>query len=158
MFDTPIVINSDTIYFLKQSSIVFDNETQTITNIKFNCNYNNRIKKGKTPDGVQFEHMINNHNMEISFKKISPKKWGISFFTSNAYVIVKYDNKIDEIELKQELFITKTTKGKPIKKQKRMDLNKPFYQNIPKKIKGLNTILLNQEEEDYLKKLKNRND
>lgn len=150
-FETPIVINNDTIYFIENSSIVLNKSNGGIEKISLNCIYNNRIKFETTPQGESFKHQIRKHYLEIKFNQFSVGKMGLSYFLSSVLAEVEFTNQIkDEYIISQEFFITNTTQNKTLKKEKQIPINKPFFQNVPTNKHSENLILLNKEEYNYL--------
>lgn len=150
-FETPIVVNNDTIYFLKKSSIVFNKDNGAIDAINLHCIYNNRIKHEITPQGDQFKHQIKEHYLKIKFNQYSMGKMGLSYFLSNILGEVKFGNQSkDEFIISQEFFITKIIEKGKIRRRERSDLDKPFYQNAPTLQHIENMIILDEEESNYI--------
>ena len=76
----------------------------------------------------------------------------MSFFSHQLYGIVRYNNISDNVYSKQDLYITKIHLRGRIPEKQRIDLNKPFYDNLPMYRHSDAKILLTKEEQDFLKR------
>ena len=107
-----------------------------------------RISKRKK---VPYESKIKNHQMELSFIKIKTGKLSINYFISSSNGLVKHNNSknIDTYSSTQQFFRTKYELGKKVKKAINLDI--PFYDNIPKNTKTSDSkILLTTKELNFV--------
>jgi len=153
VFTTPIIENGEVVMFLNDGIIYFDNETGAIEEIDLNFKYNNQIFKGNTKKGkIPYTSEVKEHHLNLSFKKFDNQKWVISSLKFVVEADFEYNNTRDKLLNTQEFIITKSTKGGLIPKSELINLNNPFYENLPLK-KNLDTkILLTQKEQDFINK------
>ncbi len=151
IFSAPVVLNDTTLSNLVRSEVAFDNVSGAITYLKFNMQYpDNPKQEFSERRKVYYESATTSLNLELNFKQVFYKKWFLSSFKSNVVGNISYSGKHEAFEMKQELFITKTSKGKNIDKAKIIMLNKPFYENFPSGVTLENNILLTKEELDFV--------
>jgi hypothetical protein len=151
VFTAPVVSNGKIAANLVKSEIVFDNESGAITYLKFNIQYPDKMtKEFSERRKVAYESAITRLLLELNFKQVQENKWLLASFKSKIMGHFAYNGKDDTFEMKQELYVTKTTKGKKIDKSQKLDLKKPFYENFPSGIPLENKILLTKEELDFI--------
>lgn len=143
------------VFKYKKSLIVFDKDYTSIKSLKFNMVYSkgfeeaiSRIKK------MPHQKKTESHVIELAFKKLKNNKYSIGYFISELKGIIKVNNQIDYVTARQSLFVNKSKLGKKIKNGN-IDLDKPFYENIPNNLKenGIK-ILLTEKEKEFLKNTK----
>jgi hypothetical protein len=152
VFSTPILEKGETVMFLNDGIIYFDNETGAIIELDFSYEYNNQIKK-MTPktDGKTYTSEVKKHHVNLSFKKVE-KKWVINAFKSVLEGEFNINNKKDDFKITQEFLITKTKNGTGIPKKEQIDLKIPFYKNLAQSTNLDSKIPLTKEEEEFMKK------
>ena len=153
IFSTPIVEKGEITMYLNDGVIYFDNETGAIIEIDFKYEYNNHSEiltssKGKIP----YTTKTKRHHVNLSFKKLDDKKWGISTFNSVLEAESIINNKSYAIQITQEFLVTKTMEGRQIPVNEQIDLTKPFYENLPLNKNLASKILLTKEEEEFINK------
>jgi len=89
-FNATLLQNGKKLYKHQNSLIVFDNDYKSIKHLAFNMDYMSGFeeflsKKYKNP----YEKKIENHTIELSFKKLKDNKYSISYFTSEVKGIIK---------------------------------------------------------------------
>ncbi len=153
VFNAKINIGGKDVSYLKKGIIYFDNETNAISKLSFELLYNTEFEKGLSRESkIAYETKTNGQNVELLFTKSSDKKWSLSFFRHQLYGVVRYNNISDKFYSKQDLYVTKRyRKGKILKKQQ-IDLNRPFYDNLPMYKQADVKILLTKEEQDFIEK------
>lgn len=151
-FNAITIQNGEKIYDFKNSLIVFDKNYESIKSLRLNMIYNSDFKNEITKKTKKpYKSKMNSHTVELSFKKMKNNKYGISYFVSEINGVVKTNRHTKKISSKQSLFINESRLGKKIKKGN-VDLDKPFYENIPKNLNKANEkILLTEKEKLFLK-------
>lgn len=153
VFNARINIKEEDVSYLKKGVIYFDNQTGAISKLSFELLYNTQFEKGLSRESkVQYETKTQGQNIELAFTENPNKKWSLSFFSHQLYGIVRYNNISDKFYSKQDLYITKIHKREKISKKQRIDLNKPFYDNLPIYRQSDVKILLTREEQDFIKR------
>jgi len=111
-FSTPIIFENDTLYFLENSRIVFNQLNGGIDEISLQRVYHNSWVYDKSPKGVPFRHQITKNHLVIKFNQFSCGKMGLVYFMSKAFGEIEIDdNPKDEFMISQEVFITKIEPG-----------------------------------------------
>ena len=153
VFNASINIKGKDVSYLKKGVIYFDNQTGAISKLSFKLLYNTKFKKDlSTESKVPYKTKTQGQNIEISFIKNTNNKWSISYLSHQVYGILRYNNISDKINSKQEMYITKKYRRGKIAKKQQIDLNKPFYDNLPIYKQSDPKILLTSEEQDFINK------
>lgn len=152
VFSTPIVQKGETVMYLNDGIIYFDNETGAIIELDFPYEYNNQIKRftSKT-DGKTNTTEVKKHHVSLSFKKVE-NKWVINTLKSVIEAEFNINDKKEDIKITQEFLITKTQKGLEFPKIEQIDLKIPFYKNLAQTTNLDPKIPLTKEEEAFMKK------
>lgn len=150
-FSTPILEKGQTVMFLNEGTIYFDNETGAISELDFSYEYNNQLKELKSKTGQPYTTETKRHHVNLSFKKVE-SKWIINTLKSEIEGEFRTSNKIDDFKIIQEFLITKTKNGVGIPKKEQIDLKKPFYENLAQTTNLDPKIPLTKEEEEFMKK------
>lgn len=150
VFSTELLENGKVYGKINNGVIYFEKNTNALQKVSLLIEYldikNDTIDK-KT--NKKYSISTNKIFIELEFKKVN-SKWGISFYKANVIGEILYDDRVRKFNGVQELFVTKTLKGKEIPKKDRVLLSKPFYKNTPA-FKGLNTkMILTKQELDFI--------
>lgn len=153
VFNARINLKGKEVSYLKKGVIYFDKQTGAISKLSFELLYNTKFKKAlSTESKIPYETKTQGQNIELAFTENVNKKWSLSFFSHQLYGIVRYNNISDNVYSKQDLYITKIHLRGRIPEKQRIDLNKPFYDNLPMYRHSDAKILLTKEEQDFLKR------
>jgi hypothetical protein len=150
-FNATLKQNGKILYKHKNSLIVFDKDYKAIKQLKFNMIYEtdfeDRISK---TFNIPYKNKTESHIIELSFHPVKSGQYSISYYISKLNGIIKTENNTEKIISEQSLFVTDSRLGDKLTKGN-IDLNKPFYQNIPPSLK-INDIkiLLTENEKDFL--------
>lgn len=152
VFSTPIVEKGETVMFLNDGIIYFDNESGAIIELDFSYDYNNQVKNSTSKiNGKTYISEVKKHHVNLSFKMVE-NKWVINTLMSELKGEYRINNKIDDFKITQEFLITKTKNGTGIPKKEQIDLTKPFYENLAQSRNLDSKIPLTKEEEAFINK------
>lgn len=150
VFDADYILKKKKLYSYKNSTIIFDTKTGAINHIKLNMEYSTGFKKRESREKkLSYESRTVFHSEELSFQKLENGKLSLNYFISILKGEVKERAKKYNFTGSQKLFVTKTEKKKKLK-NKMIDLDKPFYESVPKISHKNNKILLTKKEEFFV--------
>jgi len=151
IFDADYIERNKKLYSYKNSIIVFDKKSGAVNHIKLNMEYYTDFKKHESREkALSYKSRTTFHSEELSFKKLWNGKLSLNYFISTIKGEVKERAKKYNFAGSQKLFITKTEKKKKFK-HNAIDLDKPFYESVPKSSHKNNKILLTKKEEVFVK-------
>ena len=145
-FDSEIISNKEIIQFAN-SVIYFDNTTNAIKRIAFTqkpINGEGVSEKKKIP----YKTIDNKGTWELTFTPYNNKLL-FSSFTAKMSCMFQYENKQDYVNIEQSFLRTGVTKGQ-IKKNDRIDVEKPFFEYVTPHKQGEAKFLLTKEEQDFI--------
>ena len=145
-FDFDIISNKETIQFAN-SVIYFDNTTNAIKRIAFTqkpINGGGVSEKKKIP----YKTIDNKGTWELTFTSYNNKLL-LSSFTVKMSCMFQYENKQDYVNIEQSFLRTGVTKGQ-IKKNDRIEVEKPFFEYVTPHKQGETKFLLTKEEQDFI--------
>lgn len=150
-FNTSIREGGETVMYLKRGILYFDNTTNAVVKADFTFVHNNKhydqvISEENTP----YTSQVNEHRVSLSFMAHSKKKLVLSSFLSNAIGEFIYEGDTIQVQIEQDLYITKVERGKKIPKEQQIDLRKPFFDNFPIDKQTESKILLTKKELDFI--------
>ena len=146
-FDAAVEVDGETVSRLKDCELYFDNETGAILELYFQIIYENNPVEGFSRTlKIPYTSVMKKHELRISFNKVPDSKLMLSSFYSHINADVQYQDKIEQLEINQNIFITKSAGNKPIRRKDRIDLTIPFYESFPTNKQSDSKILLSQEE------------
>ena len=146
-FDFDFISNKENVSFAN-SVIHFDNTTNAIKRIAFTqkpINGEGVSKKKKIP----YKTINNKGTWELSFTSYNNKLL-FSSFTAKISCIFEYENKQDYVNVEQS-FLRTGIQNKHIKKENRIDVEKPFFEYVTPHQQGEAIFMLTKEEEDFIK-------
>lgn len=152
VFSSPLIENGKMVMNLDSGIVFFENGTDAIKNIKLYLDYNDNSLKGVEKNlNIPYITSVKNVVISISFQK-NGGKWFLSNYNINTCSTSSFKDKVDILNLDQKLIITKVESGKKILKDKRIDINHPFFTNLPL-YKNIETkIILTKEEQAFMDK------
>ena len=145
-FDSDIISNKEIIQFAN-SVIYFDNTTNAIKRIAFTqkpINGEGVSEKKKIP----YKTINNKGTWELTFTSYNNKLL-FSSFTAKMSCMFQYENKQDYVNIEQS-FLRTGTQNKHIKKENRIDVEKPFFEYITPHKQGEAKFLLTKEEQEFI--------
>ena len=145
-FDFDIISNKEIIQFAN-SVIYFDNTTNAIKRIAFTqkpINGGGVSEKKKIP----YKTINNKGTWELTFTSYNNKLL-FSSFTVKMSCMFQYENKQDYVNIEQS-FLRTGTQNKHIKKEDRIDVEKPFFEYVTPHKQGEAKFLLTKEEQDFI--------
>ena len=145
-FDSDIISNKEIIQFAN-SVIYFDNTTNAIKRIAFTqkpINGEGVSEKKKIP----YKTINNKGTWELTFTSYNNKLL-FSSFTAKMSCMFQYENKQDYVNIEQS-FLRTGTQNKHIKKEDRIDVEKPFFEYVTPHKQGEAKFLLTKEEQDFI--------
>ena len=146
-FDFDLISNKENVPFAN-SVIHFDNTTNAIKRIAFTqkpINGEGVSEKKKIP----YKTINNKGTWELSFTSYNNKLL-FSSFTAKISCIFEYENKQDYVNVEQS-FLRTGIQNKHIKKENRIDVEKPFFEYVTPHQQGEAIFMLTKEEEDFIK-------
>ena len=145
-FDFDIISNKETIQFAN-SVIYFDNTTNAIKRIAFTqkpINGGGVSEKKKIP----YKTIDNKGTWELTFTSYNNKLL-FSSFTAKMSCMFQYENKQDYVNIEQS-FLRTGRQNKHIKKENRIDVEKPLFEYVTPHKQGEAKFLLTKEEQDFI--------
>ena len=145
-FDFDIISNKEIIQFAN-SVIYFDNTTNDIKRIAFTqkpINGGGVSEKKKIP----YKTINNKGTWELTFTSYNNKLL-FSSFTVKMSCMFQYENKQDYVNIEQS-FLRTGIQNKHIKKEDRIDVEKPFFEYVTPHKQGEAKFMLTKEEQDFI--------
>ncbi|MBO1883037.1 carboxypeptidase-like regulatory domain-containing protein [Capnocytophaga sp. Marseille-Q4570] len=145
-FDFDIISNKEIIQFAN-SVIYFDNTTNAIKRIAFTqkpINGGGVSEKKKIP----YKTINNKGTWELTFTSYNNKLL-FSSFTVKMSCMFQYENKQDYVNIEQS-FLRTGIQNKHIKKENRIDVEKPFFEYVTPHKQGEAKFLLTKEEQEFI--------
>ena len=145
-FDSDIISNKEIIQFAN-SVIYFDNTTNAIKRIAFTqkpINGGGVSEKKKIP----YKTINNKGTWELTFTSYNNKLL-FSSFTAKMSCMFQYENKQDYVNIEQS-FLRTGIQNKHIKKEDRIDVEKPFFEYVTPHKQGEAKFMLTKEEQDFI--------
>ena len=145
-FDFDIISNKEIIQFAN-SVIYFDNTTNAIKRIAFTqkpINGGGVSEKKKIP----YKTINNKGTWELTFTSYNNKLL-FSSFTVKVSCMFQYENKQDYVNIEQS-FLRTGIQNKHIKKEDRIDVEKPFFEYVTPHKQGEAKFMLTKEEQDFI--------
>jgi len=146
-FNADAYINKNEIVHLVNSMIYFDNTTNAIKRIVFTQKPTTKkdiSRKKKIP----YIAIDNKATWDINFTPYKGKLLFSSFLVKGS-VLFDYEGRKDRANIEQFFLRTGITKGQ-IKKNDRIDVEKPFFEYVTPHKQGEAKFLLTKEEQDFI--------
>ena len=146
-FDADIVLNKKSILTLINSVVYFDNNTNAIKRIIF-------AQKPSTSEGISkrkklpYKSTTEKASWELTFTPYKNKLLFSSFFVKSN-VTFEYEGRKDKGYIEQS-FLRTGTQNKHIKKEDRIDVEKPFFEYVTPHKQGEAKFLLTKEEQEFI--------
>ena len=147
-FNADIVIKKELSFKLTNSVIYFDNHTNAVKRIIFN-DTKRSVSDGISKESkIPFKSISDNFSLDITFSNYKNKLLFSSLYVK-AKGGIEYNNKRDNLQTEQSFLRTSITKGQ-IKKNDRIEVEKPFFEYVTPHKQGEAKFLLTKEEQDFI--------
>ena len=147
-FNADIVIKKELSFKLTNSVIYFDNHTNAVKRIIFNDTKRSVSENVSKESKIPFKSISDNFSLDITFSNYKNKLLFSSLYVK-AKGGIEYNNKRDNLQTEQSFLRTGVTKGQ-IKKNDRIDVEKPFFEYVTPHKQGETKFLLTKEEQDFI--------
>ena len=147
-FNADIVIKKELSLKLTNSVIYFDNQTNAVKRIIFNDTKRSVSENVSKESKIPFKSISDNFSLDITFSNYKNKLLFSSLYVK-AKGGIEYNNKRDNLQTEQSFLRTGVTKGQ-IKKNDRIDVEKPFFEYVTPHKQGEAKFLLTKEEQDFI--------
>ena len=147
-FNADIVIKKELSFKLTNSVIYFDNHTNAVKRIIFNDTKRSVSENVSKESKIPFKSISDNFSLDITFSNYKNKLLFSSLYVK-AKGGIEYNNKRDNLQTEQSFLRTGVTKGQ-IKKNDRIDVEKPFFEYVTPHKQGEAKFLLTKEEQDFI--------
>ena len=147
-FNADIVIKKELSLKLTNSVIYFDNHTNAVKRIIFNDTKRSVSQNVSKESKIPFKSISDNFSLDITFSNYKNKLLFSSLYVK-AKGGIEYNNKRDNLQTEQSFLRTGVTKGQ-IKKNDRIDVEKPFFEYVTPHKQGEAKFLLTKEEQDFI--------
>ena len=147
-FNADIVIKKELSLKLTNSVIYFDNHTNAVKRIIFNDTKRSVSENVSKESKIPFKSISDNFSLDITFSNYKNKLLFSSLYVK-AKGGIEYNNKRDNLQTEQSFLRTRVTKGQ-IKKDDRIDIEKPFFEYVTPHKQGEAKFLLTKEEQDFI--------
>jgi hypothetical protein len=147
-FNADIVIKKELSLKLTNSVIYFDNHTNAVKRIIFNDTKRSVSENVSKESKIPFKSISDNFSLDITFSNYKNKLLFSSLYVK-AKGGIEYNNKRDNLQTEQSFLRTGVTKGQ-IKKNDRIDVEKPFFEYVTPHKQGEAKFLLTKEEQDFI--------
>jgi len=147
-FNADIVIKKELSLKLTNSVIYFDNHTNAVKRIIFNDTKRSVSENVSKESKIPFKSISDNFSLDITFSNYKNKLLFSSLYVK-AKGGIEYNNKRDNLQTEQSFLRTSVTKGQ-IKKNDRIEVEKPFFEYITPHKQGEAKFLLTKEEQDFI--------
>jgi len=147
-FNADIVIKKELSLKLTNSVIYFDNQTNAVKRIIFN-DTKHSVSEGISKESkIPFKSISDSFSLDITFSNYKNKLLFSSLYVK-AKGGIEYNNKRDNLQTEQSFLRTGVTKGQ-IKKNDRIEVEKPFFEYVTPHKQGEAKFLLTKEEQDFI--------
>jgi len=147
-FNADIVIKKELSFKLTNSVIYFDNHTNAVKRIIFNDTKRSVSENVSKESKIPFKSISDNFSLDITFSNYKNKLLFSSLYVK-AKGGIEYNNKRDNLQTEQSFLRTSITKGQ-IKKNDRIEVEKPFFEYVTPHKQGEAKFLLTKEEQDFI--------
>jgi len=147
-FNADIVIKKELSLKLTNSVIYFDNHTNAVKRIIFNDTKRSVSENVSKESKIPFKSISDNFSLDITFSNYKNKLLFSSLYVK-AKGGIEYNNKRDNLQTEQSFLRTGVIKGQ-IKKNDRIDVEKPFFEYVTPHKQGEAKFLLTKEEQDFI--------
>ena len=147
-FNADIVIKKELSFKLTNSVIYFDNHTNAVKRIIFNDTKRSVSENVSKESKIPFKSISDNFSLDITFSNYKNKLLFSSLYVK-AKGGIEYNNKRDNLQTEQSFLLTGVTKGQ-IKKNDRIEVEKPFFEYVTPHKQGEAKFLLTKEEQDFI--------
>ena len=147
-FNADIVIKKELSLKLTNSVIYFDNQTNAVKRIIFNDTKRSVSENVSKESKIPFKSISDNFSLDITFSNYKNKLLFSSLYVK-AKGGIEYNNKRDNLQTEQSFLLTGVTKGQ-IKKNDRIEVEKPFFEYVTPHKQGEAKFLLTKEEQDFI--------
>ena len=147
-FNADIVIKKELSFKLTNSVIYFDNHTNAVKRIIFNDTKRSVSENVSKESKIPFKSISDNFSLDITFSNYKNKLLFSSLYVK-AKGGIEYNNKRDNLQTEQSFLRTGVIKGQ-IKKNDRIDVEKPFFEYVTPHKQGEAKFLLTKEEQDFI--------
>ena len=147
-FNADIVIKKELSLKLTNSVIYFDNQTNAVKRIIFNDTKRSVSENVSKESKIPFKSISDSFSLDITFSNYKNKLLFSSLYVK-AKGGIEYNNKRDNLQTEQSFLLTGVTKGQ-IKKNDRIEVEKPFFEYVTPHKQGEAKFLLTKEEQDFI--------
>ena len=147
-FNADIVIKKELSFKLTNSVIYFDNHTNAVKRIIFNDTKRSVSENVSKESKIPFKSISDNFSLDITFSNYKNKLLFSSLYVK-AKGGIEYNNKRDNLQTEQSFLRTGVTKGQ-IKKNDRIEVEKPFFEYVTPHKQNKAKFLLTKEEQDFI--------
>lgn len=152
-FETDWTTNND-VSSRSTGKITFDKKSRAILDFIKIIEYKNNLVKGIVKENKK-ESITETKTsyIRLTFYKSINDKLTLKSFESNIEGSISYDNKIHPSVFGNSIYVLKETNTIKVNNDGLIDLSKPIYQSLPANtITTTNSILLNEDESDFIEK------
>lgn len=151
IFNAEVLVNGEKIADHVNSLLFFEAKSGAILSLQLNIEYLNQQSKGVSRNKkIPYVSSVKKHVLDLKFNDFGKNKLDLTFFSSNVFGEVSYENKTDNLEIIQTMYITNIKEKKKIKKSERLNITNSFYESIPVKNTISPKILLTKKEIDFI--------
>ena len=147
-FNADIVIKKELSLKLTNSVIYFDNHTNAVKRIIFNDTKRSVSENVSKESKIPFKSISDNFSLDITFSNYKNKLLFSSLYVK-AKGGIEYNNKRDNLQTEQSFLRMGVTKGQ-IKKDDRIDVEKPFFEYVTPHKQSEAKFLLTKEEQEFI--------
>jgi hypothetical protein len=133
-------------------TITFEKQSKAIISIEYDVDYQgNLVKDTITENQKEFKSETKKSSLALSFSRALNNKWSLKTYEVNVVLDVTYDNKINNVVAKNNIFVLKETNVKKVSDKGKIDLTKAIYESLPSSdIKSSNSLLLTEAEYNFM--------
>ena len=147
-FNADIVINKKLNLKLENSVLVFDNTTNAVRKVIFNDIHQGIKDKVSEKTNKPYKSITDNYRLELTLTDYKGKLLFSSYYV-RLIGAIEYKGKRDKLFLEHS-FLRTGVENKHIKKEDRIDVEKPFFEYVTPHKQGEAKFLLTKEEQDFI--------
>ncbi len=135
-----------------KGTITFDKQSKAIVEIQYDVDYEGNIVNDTIIENKkETKSETKKSSLTISFNKTLNNKWSLKTYEGNVVLDVTYDNKINNVVIKNNIFVLKESNVKRVSDKGLIDLTKAIYESLPSSdVKSSNSLLLTEAERKFM--------
>ena len=139
-----------------KGTITFDKQSKAIVQVQYDVDYEgNTVKDTIIENNKDTKSETKRSSLALSFNKTLKNKWSLKTYEGNVALDVTYDNIVNNVVIKNNIFVLKETNVKRVGNKGLIDLTKAIYESLPSSdIKSSNSLLLTEAEHEFMSDFK----